>query len=263
MDLTPAFFDRWREHRELQYMDRVRDVFESIERDESLLEPVRRRARGVETHASLRLSGFEVGEPEGVQKVLDEGASDGVGPVDVVAVRTYAAAYDVALAAAQAGAPVTPALLDDLHARICGGAAGSPDAATDTPLADLCDWLAAPPDDLHPAVVAALAHLALLQLRRWSDGNARLARLAVLVVLGRSGYGYDGLLAPSLAWRDPRRRLDTPPEKLSPEQAETDPAVEDMVHDIARAVRDMVAWVRAEASFGSLWVQAFDFPLQP
>lgn len=263
MDLTPAFFDRWREHRELQYMDKVREVFDGIERDEALLEPVRRRARAVETHATLKHSGFEVGEPEGVQKVLDTGATENVGPIDVLAVTTYAGAHDVALAAAVQQAPVTTALLDDLHRRLCGGGADTVDHGTDEALSDLCGWLAAPPDELHPVVAAALGHLELLQLRRWPDGNGRLARLTLLMLLTRDGYGYDRLLAPSLAWRDPRASLEEPADDLTPEEAETHPAVERMVHDIAASVRDMVAWVRAETSFGSVWVQAFNFPVQP
>jgi hypothetical protein len=263
MDLTPAFFDRWREHRELEYMDKVRDVFDSADPDEGWLQTARRRARAMETQAGLRHSGFEVGEIEGVEAVLDEGATEDVGPVDVVAVRTYAAAYDVALAAAHQQAAITPALLDDLHARLCGDSGGAHDANTDEGLGDLCDWLAAPPDDLHPVVVAALTHLELLRLRRYDDGNARLARLVLLLLLHRDGYGYRDLLAPSLAWRDPRKPLDTPADELSPEVAETHPATEQVVHDIATAVRDMVAWVRAEESPGTLPEMLFGFPVQP
>jgi Fic/DOC family len=264
MDLTPAFFDRWREHRELQYVDRVREVFDQADPDEAWLQTARRRARAIETQASLRHSGCAVGEIEGVEKALDTGATEGVGNVDVVAVQTHAAAYDVALAAAHRRAALTPALLDDLHARLCGDApAGAHDPATDAPLAQLCDWLAAPPDGLHPVVVAALAHLELLRLRRHADGNARLARLALLLLLDRDGYGYRDLLSPSVAWRDPRQPLDGPAEQLSPDKAETHPATERVVHDVATAVRDMVAWVRAEETPGSLPALLFGFPLQP
>jgi len=262
MDLTPAFFDRWREHRELQYLDRVREVFDQADPDEAWLQTARGRARAMEAQAGLRHSGFEVGEIEGVEAVLAAGATEGVGPVDAVAVRTYAAAYDVTLAAAQQGAAVTPALLDDLHSRLCGGSPGGHDAAA-TALGDLCDWLAAPPAELHPVVVAALAHLELLRLRPWQDGNARVARMVLLLLLARDGYAYRGLLAPSVAWRDPRRLPDAPVDELSPDKAETHPATEQVVHDVAAAVRDMVAWVRAEESPGTLPEMLFGFPVQP
>jgi hypothetical protein len=263
MDLTPAFFDRWREHRELQYVDHVLEVFDQADPDDDWLGGARRRARAMETHASLRHAGVEVGELEGVQAVLIDGKRDDVGNVDVAAVTTYAAALDVAHAAAHQRAAVTPALLDDLHARLCGGASEPANGGTDGDLAALCDWLAAPPDDLHAVVVAALAHLELLRLRRFADGNARLARLTLLLLLDRSGYGFLDLLAPSLAWHDPRKALDTPAEQLSPDKAETNPLVEHVVHDIAVGVRDMVAWVRAEEFPGSLQALLFGFPLQP
>jgi Fic family protein len=260
MDLTPAFFDRWREHRELDYIDKVAEVFEESEPDETWLQGARRRAKAMEAHATLRLAGVQVGELEGVMAVL-EGQTEEVGSVDVTAVRAYAAAHDVAVAAARQKAAVTPALLDDLHARLCGD--GAPDSGTDRDLAALCDWLAAPPEDLHPVVVTALAHLELLRLRRWQDGNARLARLALLLLLYREGYSYYELLTPSVAWRDPRKLPDQPAEQLPPEKAETHPGVEHVVHDVARAVRDMVAWVRAEEFPGSWQEMLFGFPLQP
>jgi hypothetical protein len=112
-------------------------------------------------------------------------------------------------------------------------------------------------------VVTALAHLELLRMRRWADGNARLARLTLLLLLDRSGYSYHELLAPSLAWRDPRKLPDQPAEQLSPEVAEIQPGVERVVHDLARAVRDMVAWVRAEEFPGTWQEMLFGFPLQP
>lgn len=262
MDLTPAFFDRWREHRELQYMDRVREIFDQADPDETWLESARRRARAMEAHATLGHSGFEIGEIEGVEAVLDEGATEGVGPVDALAVQTYAAAHDVAVAAAHRQSAITPALLADLQGRLCGGAA-SHGAAGGKELADLCDWLAAPPDDLHPVVVAALAHLELLRIRPWADGNARVARLTLLLLLDRAGYGYRDLLAPSTSWHDPRKPLDTPADELPPDEAETHPATEQVVHDVATAVRDMVAWVRAEETPGTVPEMLFGFPLQP
>jgi hypothetical protein len=176
-------------------------------------------------------------------------------------VATYAAAHGIAMAAAAEHAAVTPALIDDLHRRLCGAEQDdSADHATDAALDRLCRWLAAPPDELHPVVVAVLGHLELLRMHRWPDGNARLARLVLLVLLSRSGYGYDGLLAPSATWRDPGKPLDHSVEELSPDQAETHPAVAALVHGLSRAVRDVVAWVRAENSFGPAGIPGPSFP---
>jgi Fic family protein len=265
MDLTPAFFELWREHRDLRYVDHVRDVFAQASPDEEWLAAARREARAREAQATLRLAGVEVGEEESLRTVLDSGITDGVGSVDTGAVLAYRDAHEAGLAAAAQQAAVTPALLDDLHARLCAGTPGGTDATTGAGLAELCDWIATArdPDDVHPVVAAAVAHIELLRLRRWEDGNGRLARLALLLLLSREGYDYLGLLAPSVHWSDPRKLPGQAAEELSPEQAETSPAVEHVVHVVERAVRDMANWVRAEASPGSVQAQWFAFPLQP
>jgi len=265
MDLTPAFFELWREHRDLKYVDHVRDVFDQALPDDEWLAAARREARAKEAYATLRLAGVGVGEEESLRTVLDSGITDGVGAVDTGAVLAYRDAHEAALAAAAEQAAVTPALLDGLHARLFAGTPGATDATTDAGLAELCDWMATAhdPDDVHPIVAAAVAHVELLRLRRWEDGNGRLARLALLLLLSREGYDYYGLLAPSVHWSDPRKLPSRPAEELPPEQAETHPAVEHIVHVVEHAVRDMVNWVRAEASPGSWQAELFAFPLQP
>jgi Fic family protein len=262
MDLTPAFFDRWREHRELAYLDRVREILDAAELDEEWLERSRLKALAIEARASLGHADIEVEEAT-VRAVLDRNETDGVPAEQVSAVRSYGDAHRAARAAGEQRAVVTPELLDDLHARLCAGTTQEHNPHSDAPLRSLCDWLAAPPQALHPVVVAALAEVELLRERRWPDGNARLARLAVLLLLTRDGYDYRGLLAPSATWSDPRRLPDRPVAELSPEQAQTDPAVEHAVRCIALGVRDMIAWVRVEEGGGSWRAMAFGFPLQP
>ncbi len=121
MDLTPAFFDRWREHRELDYLDRVREVFEKADFDAPWLEEAQLRALAHEAHATLRLSGIKADE-ETVKAVVDRGETEGFkGSAEAAAaVRAYGDAHRAAMAAAAEQAAVTPALLDDLHARLLG-----------------------------------------------------------------------------------------------------------------------------------------------
>jgi Fic family protein len=279
MDLTPAFLDRWREHRDLDYLDRVRDVLDEAALDAGWLEKARHDALVREAAATLRHAGIAV-DDDAVRAVVDRGATPD--QADAGAITAYVAAHRAALAAAEQQAPITPALLDDWHATLSGarvaGAPATGDAAsaapatrgdgtaspqTDGALAGLCAWLGAPPHDLHAAVVAAVAHLELLRLRRWADGNARLARLLLLSLLVRAGHGYRGLLAPSTHWSDPRRLPDRPAQELSPGEAETLPAVEHVVHGIAQALRDVVVRARTEEGGGSLQAMAFGWPIQP
>ena len=262
MDLTPAFFDHWREHRALEYMDRVREIFDQAGFDEPWVVRAQLRALEQETRSTLRLSGVDV-EEKTVRAILSRAEGTETGDGDVPEVRAYADAHLTALKAAVAEDPVTPALIDDLHARITAGAPSSAEPATDAALAELCDWLAGPPGDLHPVLSTAIAHLELLRMRRWPDGKARLARLASLLLLTRSGYGYRRLYSPSTHWSDPRRLPTRPAQELPPDEAETHPAVEHVVHCLAAALHDTVSWVRAEESAGSLQAMAFGWPLQP
>jgi Fic family protein len=51
---------------------------------------------------------------------------------------------------------------------------------------ELMDWLNAP-DDTPPLVQAALAHLNLVRIHPWSDGNGRMSRTLQTLILTRSG----------------------------------------------------------------------------
>jgi Fic family protein len=53
-------------------------------------------------------------------------------------------------------------------------------------IAEFVDWLNAP-DDTPPLVRAALAHLNLVRIHPWSDGNGRMSRTLQTLILARSG----------------------------------------------------------------------------
>lgn len=261
MDLTPAFLDRWREHRDLDYLDRVRDVLDEATFDDDWVERVSVQALAREVAATLRLAGVDDVDEEAVIAVADRGEEGGLDAARLDAVRGSVAAYRTARQWAGQDEALTPNLLAQLHAQLTGGTQdGTPTAAG---VAELCGWLAAPPDALHPAVVAALAHLELLRLRPFADANARMARLLLVLLLSRDGYDYRGMLAPSTHWSDPRRLPEQPAEELSPDQAETLPGVEHVVHGLAQAVRDAVIRARSEEGGGGLAEILFGFPLQP
>ncbi|GAB1817229.1 Fic family protein [Herbidospora sp. RD11066] len=53
-------------------------------------------------------------------------------------------------------------------------------------MAELVDWLNAP-DDTHPLVRAAMAHLHLVSIHPWADGNGRMSRSLQTLMIGREG----------------------------------------------------------------------------
>jgi Fic family protein len=70
----------------------------------------------------------------------------------------------------------------------------APDAAEVPALmADLVDWLNAP-DDTHSLVRAAMAHLHLVSIHPWADGNGRMSRTLQTLMIGR-----EGVLAPEFS----------------------------------------------------------------
>ena len=61
-------------------------------------------------------------------------------------------------------------------------------------MTDLVAWLA-DPGELHPVLVAGLAHLELVRVHPFLDGNGRSARLLTLLCLYRAGYDRERLMS--------------------------------------------------------------------
>ena len=59
---------------------------------------------------------------------------------------------------------------------------------------DFSDWLKEP-DDTNPLIKAAIAHLHLVAIHPFVDGNGRTARLLALLLLRQYGYGFRNLLS--------------------------------------------------------------------
>lgn len=62
-------------------------------------------------------------------------------------------------------------------------------------MGQLSRWMATATDRLPAPTVAALAHLELVAIHPFNDGNGRTARALARLVLGRGGYAFDGLVS--------------------------------------------------------------------
>jgi Fic family protein len=60
---------------------------------------------------------------------------------------------------------------------------------------ELVAWLEIAPKRHAPPVIASLAHLELVAIHPFNDGNGRTARALARLVLVRYGYGFDGLVS--------------------------------------------------------------------
>jgi Fic family protein len=59
----------------------------------------------------------------------------------------------------------------------------------------LAQWLDDSVPDIHPVIVAGIAHLRLVEIHPFSDGNGRTARALTALILQRGGYSFNRLLA--------------------------------------------------------------------
>lgn len=178
---------------------------------------LRREFRATDVASSTAIEGFAV--PRDDVPALIDGRVQAGADDDRLAVACYGHAMDhvVALADDDAFRWLDRVLLD-LHFDACsfqagkrpgrwrrtsigvtrtgGGLAfeGPPPEQVPELIDEVVDWLASDAGDTHPVVRAAMAHLHLVSVHPFEDGNGRLARIVQSLVLTR-----EGLLAPELS----------------------------------------------------------------
>jgi Fic family protein len=180
--------------------------------------PLRRSFKAANVGSSTAIEGFTVSADDALALV------DGHEPVDPddedrMAVSCYARAMDhVTVMAADPGFCWSDRAIKDLHFDACffqsdkspgrwresavsvtaghgATAYRGPDAETVPALMDdVVTWLADGDPEAHVVVRAAMAHLHVVSVHPFEDGNGRAARIVQSLVLAR-----DGLLAPDLA----------------------------------------------------------------
>jgi Fic family protein len=177
---------------------------------------LRRQVRAESAESSIAIEGFSVPATEIAALVSGQAVPD-ADDADRMALTAYARAMEhVAIMAGDGGFRWCDRVILDLHFDACafqrdkrpglwrdhpigvtapsgGGMAYiGPDApAVPKLMGQVVTWLQKGDLDTHQVVRAAMAHLHLVSVHPFSDGNGRLARIAQSLVLAR-----DGLLAP-------------------------------------------------------------------
>ena len=177
---------------------------------------LRRQLRASSAKSSIEIEGFHVPEADTLAVASGDVAPD-PGDDDRMALSCYARAMDHV--GVMAGDPVfrwVDRVILDLHFDACyfqtdkdpglyrvrgievTNPAGGPPAYVAPPhedvptlMSELVDWLEHRDLDAHVAVRAAMAHLHLVSVHPFRDGNGRISRIVQSLVLAR-----DGLLAP-------------------------------------------------------------------
>lgn len=177
---------------------------------------LRRQARASTAESSIEIEGFRVPEDETLALASGDVRPD-PDDADRMALSCYARAMDhVGVMAEDPGFRWVDRVILDLHFDACyfqknkepglyrrrgievSDPRGGPPAYVGPPheqvpglMDELVDWLAGGEPDLHVAVRAAMAHLHLVSVHPFRDGNGRISRILQSLVLAR-----DGLLAP-------------------------------------------------------------------
>jgi hypothetical protein len=203
----------------LRDLDQRRWLFDNLPLDPTHATWLRQRAWVRTIHGTTRIEGNTLSDVEveallageGTSRVSEREAREIVGTREALSLADELAPEPV---------PVDEALVRELHRRVLWNqsplltpgvyrrgenrvvdAAGelvfSTPPSGDVPglMHDLAEWLATAPS-IHPApVVAALAHLELVAIHPFNDGNGRTARAVSRLVLGRHGYALGGLVS--------------------------------------------------------------------
>jgi Fic family protein len=173
---------------------------------------LRRQVRAATMHSSVAIEGFTV-PAAGREAIVSGAAVPGAGDDDRMALASYARAIDhVGTLAIDPRFEWSDRVLLDLHFEACAfqptkspgllrtdpiyvtAEGGGPPAYTGPPadeldglLDELVAWLADDAPDTHIAVRAAMAHLHLVSVHPFQDGNGRISRILQSLVLARGG----------------------------------------------------------------------------
>jgi DNA-binding transcriptional ArsR family regulator len=172
---------------------------------------LRRRWRAQSAESSIEIEGFRV--PEAERLAVADGSPADLQDDDRLALSCYARAMDhVGVMAGDPHFRWSDRVILDLHFDACSfqrtrdpgryrrqgievtNPAGGPPAYVGPPwesvpalMAEVVDWLAGGDIDAHVAVRAAMAHLHVVSVHPFRDGNGRISRITQSLVLAREG----------------------------------------------------------------------------
>jgi len=199
----------------LARIERARGFLEAAQLSERWITEMSERALLLEAHHTTHIEGtrLTLGEAElllGGQPVPDADADD------VRELLNYRDAFNLVSDYLNSGAPITEALIREIHRRLVTGVRGdrarpghyrqvqnyvvsggtgaivyTPPPPGDVPalMRELVAWLA-DPGEIHPVLVSGIAQFELVHIHPFVDGNGRTSRLLSMLCLYRAGYDF-------------------------------------------------------------------------
>ncbi len=202
----------------LTRIERARGFLEAATLSEDWIARMSRRALLLEAHHTTHIEGTQL-TLEQAQKLWDGETIDNVNADDRRELLNYRNAFNLVAEYLTGGAPITEALIREIHQRLVEGVRGgqgqpgryrtiqnyvvnsqtdqvvyTPPAPGDVPgmMRQLVEWLAAD-SEIHPVLVSGIAQFQLVHIHPFVDGNGRTSRLLSTLCLYRSGYDFKRL----------------------------------------------------------------------
>jgi len=202
----------------LAQIERARGFLEAAQLSADWLRQMSERALLLEAHHTTHIEGTKLTLAEAAQLLAGESVPQADAD-DIRELLNYRDAFHLVSAYLDSGAPITEALIREIHKRLVVGVRGgwarpgeyrqmqnyvansvtgaiiyTPPAPGDVPalMRDLVEWLNAPLE-IHPVLVSGIAQFQLVHIHPFVDGNGRTSRLLSTLALYRAGYDFKRL----------------------------------------------------------------------
>ena len=199
-------------------IERARGFLEAVQLSESWLSEMSENALLLEAHHTTHIEGTQLSLEEAklafAGKEVPRANQD-----DLRELLNYRDAFNLVSNYLETGAPITEALIREIHQRLVKGVRGDqarpgqyrlgqnyvanaisgeiiytppPPGEVPTLMQDLVAWINQP-KDTHPVLVSGIAQFQLVQIHPFMDGNGRTSRLLSTLCLYRAGYDFKRL----------------------------------------------------------------------
>ena len=216
--------------RDLTDIERARGFFAAATLSDRWIEQMSEQALLLEAHHTTHIEGTQLTLDQS-KILLDGGEVEGASPDEIRELLNYRDAFELVSDYLNSGAPVTEALVREIHRYLVDGVRGNegqpgeyrrvqnavvnsqtgkviytPPDAIEVPelMNQMIQWINEE-SEVHPVLIAALAQFQLVHIHPFVDGNGRTSRLLSTLCLYRTGYDFKRLFTISEFYDRDRR----------------------------------------------------------
>jgi Fic family protein len=216
--MNPRFTISHRLNQGIAYIERARGFLEAVQFSDAWMREMSARALLLEAHHSTHIEGTHLTLAEAAQ-VFAGHTPPRANADDVQELLNYRDAFSLVTGYLQSGAPISEALIREIHQRLVKNVRGdqarpgqyrlgqnyvansltgeiiyTPPPPGEVPglMQELVAWLNQP-GEIHPILVSGIAQFQLVHIHPFMDGNGRTSRLLSTLCLYRAGYDFKRL----------------------------------------------------------------------